>query len=215
MGAITMSTPIWRFGQPTGQDATPRNFYHYAIALQQYGELDTALFYLERALAVQPTLLETYTQRGCLLAQLGNTQAGLADLQHVLQQRPDDVLAHNNRGIVYMNIATYPEALADFERAIQLAPDWGPPYYNRAYVYTRLGELDKAIAGLQQCLTLEPYRSGAIGLEARRALATLQEAVRQPNTPAGQSSASTPPRNKAASRPAPPFSRIRRWFQSR
>lgn len=209
------STDWWRWGQPFGKDATPENFYQYGISLRHSHQPELALVQFERAIELAPDMLEAYEARSGALTATGKIADALHDLSFVIQRRPTWESPYNNRGLIYLNTQCYAEALADFSQAVQLKPAFGPAYYNRALVYTRLGELEKAIADLQTCLTLEPYRSEAIGLEVQRELAALRNAQNKQTTPVGQQPELPQPQTNAKTKPASPFSQIRRWFQQR
>lgn len=206
--AQTAAQTWWRFGLPTGENATPKNFYEYGISLYQYGQYDMALVCFERAIELSPDLIEAYEMRGTTLAMLGKSSEGLRDLSFVIEQRPNSGHGYNSRGLVYRDLNQCAEAIADFSKAIEINPDYGCSYYNRALVYYQLGQVDDALGDLQHCLGLEPYRTSSLSLDVQKVIDKLQLLKNSPPqpTPSVPPVAPTPEPKKGA------FAQLRRWF---
>ena len=124
-----------------------------------YGEEDNweaAVGAYDKALELNPDLVEAYNNRGVMQNKLGQYEAALADLNEAIRLKPNYLNAYNNRGVAKRNLGQYDEALADYDKALELEPNDAEVYYNRGSVKNDLGQHSEALADYDKALELEP-----------------------------------------------------------
>ena len=109
--------------------------------LGKKGQYDSALYYLDRSIKLNPEYYLAYKNRAITHMQLNQNEAAIQDLKKVLHYQPDDAAIHNAIGNCYHATGKYQEGILAFNRAIEL--NAAPVYFlNRSYSYTALKNLD-------------------------------------------------------------------------
>lgn len=149
------------------------------VALAQSGELEAAIDYFKRAMAVDPNHVAVQTQLAAALQMLGRYGDALERIDRAIKLRSDVAQAHDSRGNILADLGRYHEAIASYRQAIVLAPDYADAHNNLGVVLSKAKLHEEAIASFDQALRLEPNFAEA---HANRALAfaesrRLEEAV--------------------------------------
>jgi tetratricopeptide (TPR) repeat protein len=113
----------------------------------------TALFYLNKALEINPDYFLAYMNRASANEYLGRFIAAGEDLKSALQISPDDLQALTNKAVIDYKRFNYKSAAEGFSKAIILDPSNARNYYLRAmtfrtwnrYVADALEDLNQAI----------------------------------------------------------------------
>ncbi|MBW4463507.1 MAG: tetratricopeptide repeat protein [Nodosilinea sp. WJT8-NPBG4] len=106
----------------------------------QIGEMTAALEYFSAAIALDPTSMRAFGNRGLLHCQQGREDLALADWHQALQHQPGHALIHYNRGLLYFRQQDYAAALADFDAALDANPNLAEVYLHRGHVHEQLGQ---------------------------------------------------------------------------
>jgi WD40 repeat protein/tetratricopeptide (TPR) repeat protein len=162
------------------------------------GDPERALLDLNRALEMDPKLVDAHTG----LAYIHNTQQqydlALAQSNSALQTNPKYGYAYLLRGLTYKGKQENNAALADFSRAIEFDPKLSDAYFNRALLSVSTHQYQQAVDDVSAMIQLEPTRADPYQWRAAvimlmrdgkddnakidRAIADLNEALRlQPN----------------------------------
>ena len=141
----------------------------------------------DKALRLNPNLVEAYHNRGMIKITFGQLEAALADYDAAIARNPDYAQAYYSRGMVKEFLDQREAALADYDAAIAQKPDYTQAYYNRGMVKGALGQWDAALADYDAAIAQKPdytqayYRRGvakeALG-QWDAALADYDEAIR-------------------------------------
>lgn len=153
---------------------------------------DQGLLDANRALGLDPNLLEGYLNRARALTGQKKFSQALDDIKEVLQRNPKRVEAFYLRGGIRAQLKDTSGALKDYNHAIELNPSFSRAYASRGALYAHLqNSLDRGMADLNQAIKLNPYSGdiyffrALIQLKRRNfqeALADLNEVlVRHPN----------------------------------
>ena len=111
----------------------------------------------DRALALDPGLLEANLYRVYLLLSRGEKDSARHGIEHLLRTAANDANVHLVAGVTLRLDGLYEEALFQFGEALQLDPSNGPLVANhRARVYQYQNQLELAREELDKGLTLEP-----------------------------------------------------------
>lgn len=106
----------------------------------QTGETTAALEHFSAAIALDPTNVRAFGNRGLLHCQQGREDLALSDWHQALQHQPGHALIHYNRGLLYFRQQDYTAALADFDAALDANPNLAEVYLHRGHVHEQLGQ---------------------------------------------------------------------------
>src|SRR6478672_2095473 len=121
------------------------------------GDYDLATEAFDKALALDPSLLEP--RRHMVLIYLSNGEKDRAreTAEKLLRESPNDPGVHFQRGVIARLDGEYEKALRCFERMARLSPaERVVASYNRARIFTYKGEYDEALQELDEGAAVEP-----------------------------------------------------------
>ncbi|MEI7801228.1 MAG: tetratricopeptide repeat protein [Bacteroidota bacterium] len=81
---------------------------------------DTAMYYLNKAISINPEFSTAYSNRGSVRSTMGDSNGALEDYTKSIQLDPNFNDAYYNRGIVYYNLGRKGEACNDLRQAAAL-----------------------------------------------------------------------------------------------
>jgi len=115
-----------------------------ARALIQEGETDAARPYVEKALALQPSLARGHFFLAMIQKAKGEYDAALLSLAETVKQYPRDRVAQNQIGRILFLERRFAEAAPAFRRALDVDPEDIQAHYNLMLCYQGLGESAQA-----------------------------------------------------------------------
>ncbi|MGE0434716.1 MAG: tetratricopeptide repeat protein [Planctomycetota bacterium] len=158
---------------------------HLALArvYAAVGRYAEALKTADRALQINPSLVEALGLRASLRLSLGDLQQAGQDASAALQLEPDNVEALQVRASVRHGSGDYAGAVADLSRIVQLAPDNPRAWHTLASDRVALGQLNEAMTAINRAIELQPAPEslslrGSLHLSAGRAKDALEDFVR-------------------------------------
>ncbi len=120
------------------------------------GNISQAQLSLEKAVKINPTLLESRTNLGNIYLQTDRIDDAIYEYKYSLKLNRDDAGTHNNLGNAYAKKRQFNDAIAEYSSAIRLDSKFVDAYKNLAIIYCEQKLYAKAIARLQQALIIEP-----------------------------------------------------------
>ena len=117
------------------------------------GDMDGALTDLSKAIEIDPSDPEAYSNRGYTFLKARRYDEAMKDLNASLKIDPTQK-AYTNRGMVYFLIDSNMQAISDYTNALKLVPDDGETMYLRGVSYKKIQMLDKACADFKGSLAL-------------------------------------------------------------
>jgi eukaryotic-like serine/threonine-protein kinase len=121
------------------------------------GDYDSAEEAFDKALALDPHLLEARLHMVFIYLSKGEKQKARAEAEQLIREAPNDVGAHFVRGVLARLDGEQERALRCFERMVRLNPaEQVVASYNRARIFTNQGRYDEALAELDQGARIEP-----------------------------------------------------------
>jgi tetratricopeptide (TPR) repeat protein len=111
----------------TARAAEPEHekFYRLGVEANKQGNLDQAISYYSKAIALKPKTAPLYFVRGRAYKQHGDLDKAIADLTRAVALKPDYAEAYNNRGVAYIGKKLEKNAQADFKKACGLGSPEG------------------------------------------------------------------------------------------
>ncbi|MGE0708026.1 MAG: tetratricopeptide repeat protein [Planctomycetota bacterium] len=147
-----------------------------AIARAEAGQNERALEELDRALALDRTLVPAWSKRGQVKAELGRLAEGIADLDEALRLQPGLGKLWANRGGLKQQAGDLPGACADLDKALELEPGLRQVWVARGELRARRGDFRGALEDMGQAA--ERFPRWPLPL-ARRAELRLERGDRQ------------------------------------
>jgi serine/threonine protein kinase/Flp pilus assembly protein TadD len=126
-----------------------------AGALEQTGDVTSALREMRRALAADPTNTQTLIWLGQSYARLNRWQSAEDSFRRALQLRPNNWIAHNELGTLLYTQGKYLHALSEFRTAALASPKDALTQSNVAFMYLVLGHIPEAVEKLKLSLSLQ------------------------------------------------------------
>ena len=102
---------------------------------QQSGNLKDAQKYLGNAVAINPSLQQTWLAHGLVSLEKGDTYLALSSLSRAIHEDPTDAKAHNYLAIALKKLGWLDAAESELQRAIELNPDYANAHFNLALMY--------------------------------------------------------------------------------
>lgn len=116
--------------------------------------LDQAIADLSKAIEINPSYAEAYTERATAYQRKADYSRAIADATKAIELNPSVSLAYRVRGSVYLQQRDYARALADYSKAIELNPNSTSGYVGRAFTYAEKGDTGPAIDDIEKAFKL-------------------------------------------------------------
>lgn len=108
------------------------NVLHFmGMACFNLGQLDKAIAFMDKAIAINPNIPEIYNHRGSVLQELKHFEAAIASHNRALELKPDMVAAYTNRGNAFQQLKQFEAAVDSHDQALAFQPDFLPAQLNR------------------------------------------------------------------------------------
>ncbi|MEP7148727.1 MAG: tetratricopeptide repeat protein [Acidobacteriota bacterium] len=146
--------------------------YNRALELQQAGDTQNALAAYDRAIALNPKMLDAYNNRATIKLAAGDSAGAIADLTKVIELSPKHPLSFYNRGCIYLDMQTMDAAIDDFTKAIDIFSGvthggydkraHAMSYNNRGNALMSKGKAKEAMSDYEMSLTIIPNNFEAL-----------------------------------------------------
>jgi tetratricopeptide (TPR) repeat protein len=120
----------------------------------QYTDAGKAKNYLDKAIAVNPKMAESYNNRGVAFYNLERHQEAINDFSQAIRIKPQYAEAFNNRGNAYYALDQYEQAEADFNKCLQIKPRYSKAHLNRGLVYFQMKKIKESCEDFKRACDL-------------------------------------------------------------
>lgn len=134
-----------------------QRWFERAYEAQMSGELNTAIAYYKRSIAILPTA-EAHTFLGWTYSFQGRTEEAIEECLRAIAVDPTFGNPYNDIGAYLIELGRWEDAIPWLEKAI-VAPRYEArayPHCNLGRVYEHLGQWQKAIDCYRQALAISP-----------------------------------------------------------
>jgi len=136
-------------------------FSNLAEMCRQHGLLAEAEQAGQRAVKLEPMLVDAWNNLGIILQESGKLTASLECLERVVALGPESAQAHNNLANTYRRLDRLDRAEEHYTQALVLAPDYAEAHSNLAFLLSAQGLFDKAVAAGRRAIELNPRLTDA------------------------------------------------------
>lgn len=142
--------------------------YHANLAhvLQALGNLDEAAVALERAFALDPSMVAALTNFGVVRQQQGRLDEAVAAYRRSVELRPDYADAYYNLATALKEQGKLDEAIVAMQQTVALQPDSANEYVVLAGYLLERHDFNAALEACDRCLKLAPRNIRALGFKS-------------------------------------------------
>ncbi|WP_179884789.1 tetratricopeptide repeat protein [Bacillus sp. AFS015802] len=130
--------------------------YNTAYALQDRGNFDEALSYMERAIHLVPSHLDLYNNKANMLQIMGRNEEAVHYYEMVKEEGLPKDEVYLNCGNAKSSLGDWGNALKDYDYSLFINPDNSNAWNSRGYLYYLTENNDKAIKDFTQALKVRP-----------------------------------------------------------
>ncbi len=130
-----------------------------AISYYEIGDYENAIWHYNYALALDPSNITYYLERGRVYAQAGLMPLAVNDFEHCLRLGASAsavALSYHDLAAVAYEQRRFVQSLGYLERAIALSPQDARLYHMQAVVYEAAGNWLGAVQSYEQVITMSP-----------------------------------------------------------
>jgi tetratricopeptide (TPR) repeat protein len=147
---------------PAPGEGAPEAHLQRGDELAKSGDVEGALREYERAVQLDPKLVEAYIKAGDLLMyKQERAKDALGWFERGLAANPEQAILHAKAGEALAIMGRWPEAAERFQQAIDLDPGLAEAHAGLAYCFFRMEDADRAREEAEQALRLNPDVPGA------------------------------------------------------
>ena len=139
-------------GEPEHADA----LYMLGLIAGRSGQYDESIFYISKAIRINPYAHSYYNDLGVSLRFKGNFNKAKESFEKAIELKPDFAEAYDNLGAVLQYKGIYDEAIDNHKKALSLKPDYTVAYNNMGNALREKGLVDEAIESFKKALMLKP-----------------------------------------------------------
>ena len=170
-----------------------RIFSNYGILLKDFGKLQEAEFFTQKAITLNPNFAMAYYNLGSILKARKNLKGAEISIRKAIELNPNFSIAYSNLGNILKDLGKLQEAELSHIKAIELNPNLALAHLNLGYVLIDLGKLKEAEISTRKAIDLNPNFAGAhanhgvimreIGKLKEAEISTRKAIELNPNTP--------------------------------
>ncbi|GAB7524300.1 tetratricopeptide repeat protein [Paraburkholderia sp. 2C] len=139
----------------------PEALHYYGVLQHQLGEHASAATLLDRALTLDASNAECWSNRGLVAAASGQPAFALQCYRNALQLKPAFADAHNNLAVALQAQGALEEAIEHYRLALAIDPTLVDVHVNLGSSLNKLDRHDDAYAQYQLALSLDPHSAQA------------------------------------------------------
>jgi tetratricopeptide (TPR) repeat protein len=122
---------------------------------------DAAISNYEKAVAINPKLVEAYNNLGSAYDDKGDIETAIFYYKKAIAINPKFAGAYNNLGIAYINKGDIETAIIYYKKAIAINPEYAKAYNNLGVAYINKGDIETAIIYYKKAIAINPEYANA------------------------------------------------------
>jgi Flp pilus assembly protein TadD len=161
--AVTVErNPVWKDSLSLWGDAVNKSpgsglaNLNYGFALLSAGQNEAGRRQVQRAVTLEPRLIEREMERAVSLARANRSMDAILAFHTVLLLSPQSALAHYNLGVLYEERGQTPAAITEYQAAVALDPTMAIAHNNLGILYAESGDRAQAVRHFEEAVRLQP-----------------------------------------------------------
>lgn len=135
---------------------TAAEYYNFGLEQIKKGGFDVAIAAWEKALQLEPTMVNAYEKLGKAYYTQGRFTKAAEIYRKELELKPKDPMIFFSLGVVYRMNEQFEDAVAMQTKAISLNPEFAAAYNEMGLSYCKQKKLDEAITAHKKAIELDP-----------------------------------------------------------
>ncbi|MBU1008903.1 MAG: tetratricopeptide repeat protein [Bacteroidetes bacterium] len=140
----------------------PRAVNNVGLALKKRGNIEQALEFYNKALALKPDMVEALYNKGLVYFDQGNYPLAIEQFDRVLAQSPKKIDVLGFRGVSYGHLKNYDKALADLDAYIAVDSLSGAIFMNRGILFSMANKQQEAVRDFTKAMKLDPTNTALL-----------------------------------------------------
>ena len=137
-------------------------FNFLGVLEHERGDIGKSLQAYDKAISLDSTQLEFYTNKGYALKASGRWKETQQIFLHVVEHDPTNKFAWNGLGLAYHYLDQEDKSLAAYDKALVLDPNYAEVYYNKGVSLKYMGDIKEAGVYYWRAIELNPRMHSAI-----------------------------------------------------
>jgi superkiller protein 3 len=126
------------------------------ISFHRSGQLDEAIRWYRKTLAIQPDNPAAFSNIGVALQAKGKLDEAVTSYQIAITIKPGFADVYSNLGSALQEQNKLDEAVANYQKAISINPDYAEAYYNLGTATKEQEKLDDAVPSKKKAFSINP-----------------------------------------------------------
>jgi len=136
-------------------------YTNLGVALQQMGNLESAIEHYRKAIAIRPDYIQVYYTLGLALRNSGDLKASIDCYRQAVERMPNDVDALNNLGAALQHSGELNAAIESYQKALEIDPGCVEVLNNMGIALQANLDLGAAIDAYRQAISINPAYANA------------------------------------------------------
>lgn len=153
--------------------------FQTAVAFHELGLTDSALYYYDRAIAIDPNHFKSHVNKGVLFDDEGDYANAIKSFAMAATLNPDDVLAHAHLAFLLHQNGDHRAAWDHLHAALEIDPGHPQAHFYLAVFFWEAKIFREAMREWETVMDLEP--DGFLAAKARDNIVMLQKALESPS----------------------------------
>jgi len=131
---------------------------NYILGRAKWGisALDEALYYLDKAIKLNPDSSKAWNYKGNVLLEMKREEDALVCYDRAIDINPEYARAYYNKGSALNDLKRYEEAIECFDRAINIDPNNADVFFNKGCTLHEMKRYEEALACFYFALRINP-----------------------------------------------------------
>ena len=153
---------LWRYTVEVNPQSY-RGFVNIGVLHNNQRDWDTAMSWIDRALAIKPDYVEAKVAKAYAFSGLGRGAEAEALYREALPYDPENTIWMNLLAFEVMEAGRLEEAEAIYDRILELRPGYVAARLSAGFLAARMKDFDKAVMHWETVLTYDPDNEAALG----------------------------------------------------
>lgn len=136
-------------------------YTNLGVALQQMGNLESAIENYTRAITIRPDYIQVYYTLGLALRNIGDQKASIDCYRQAVKQKPNDIDALNNLGAALQHSGDHDGAIDSYKKALAIDPNCAEVLNNMGIALQASADIRSAIDAFRKAISIKPDYANA------------------------------------------------------